>query len=529
MWDNDGVFDLSAGQIVADKYRIDGVMGTGGMGVVVAATHIELAQRVAIKFLREVSAEALARFQREARLLVRLKSPHVARVIDVGALDDDTPYIVMEHLDGEDLSFAVANNKTLPIEETVDYILQASEALAEAHALGMVHRDLKPANLFLARGPGGTTSVKILDFGVSKILDDRSNGTNDPRGGDLTHEGVALGSPGYMAPEQMTSSRDVDERADIFSLGALLYRLVTGQTPYRGTSVVGILATMATEGLQPVRSLAPDVPESFAAIVEKCLAQDKEARFRTVAHLAHALAPYATRRGRVAIEQIIATLNIEVEEETLGETKIQPAMVPNPAAAANWRGHAVPHAAMPQGPMMGPPTPGPGMIPIGYHDPRQTGPQLAMPQASMPPTFVAAQPAKKPISQVVAVAFTIAALTIFAGAAIFRVLRAPQNVVEEPHRALIEPSSAGVPSAAISVPPVAPEPVAPPTISTSTILAPPDPATAAPSAAPSAEPKPKPAPPVRPRPHGASGHTSTSNPNGPSPPPNPADVPGGRR
>ncbi|MDB5212633.1 MAG: Serine/threonine-protein kinase pkn3 [Myxococcaceae bacterium] len=325
------VFELSAGQIVADKYRIDGVLGTGGMGVVVAATHVELEQRVAIKFLREVSPEALARFQREARMLVRLKSPHVARVIDVGAMDDDTPYIVMEHLDGSDLATIASERKKLPVEETVDYILQACEAVAEAHALGMVHRDLKPANLFLARGPGGTTTVKVLDFGVSKILDDRTMGSNDAtRGGDLTNEGVALGSPGYMSPEQMTSARDVDERSDIFSLGALLYRLGAGQPPYKGTSVVTILAVMATEKLPSLRNYAPDAPEGFAAIVARCLANDKVMRFPSVAHLAHALEPYATRRGRVSIEQILATLNVTISDDGVGAAMRAEVVAPMP-------------------------------------------------------------------------------------------------------------------------------------------------------------------------------------------------------
>jgi serine/threonine-protein kinase len=221
------VFEVSAGQIVAGKYRIDGLMGSGGMGVVVAATHLELDQRVAIKFLLDVSPDAIARFQREARLLVRLKSSHVARVFDVGTLDDETPYIVMEHLEGSDLATVVSERQKLPVGETVDYVLQACEAVAEAHALGMVHRDLKPANLFLAVGAGGTKTLKVLDFGVSKVLDDRAGAPGDsPRGGDLTHEGMSLGSPGYMSPEQITSARDFDVRRDIFSIGALLYGLV---------------------------------------------------------------------------------------------------------------------------------------------------------------------------------------------------------------------------------------------------------------------------------------------------------------
>ena len=340
MWDNRRVFEVSAGQIVAGKYRIDGLMGSGGMGVVVAATHLELDQRVAIKFLRDVSPDAIARFQREARLLVRLKSSHVARVFDVGTLDDETPYIVMEHLEGEDLATVVSERQKLPVGETVDYILQACEAVAEAHALGMVHRDLKPANLFLAVGPGGTKTVKVLDFGVSKVLDDRAGAPGDPpRGGDLTHEGMSLGSPGYMSPEQITSARDVDERSDIFSLGALLYRFVAGTTPYRGRNAVSILASMATEGLTPVRTLAPEVPEEFAAIAERCLAQDKAARYPTVGHLAHALAPWATRRGRVMIEQVLATLNVTFEGDELDATAAK-----SPKSAAAEKPAAAPPA-----------------------------------------------------------------------------------------------------------------------------------------------------------------------------------------
>src|SRR5262249_31931779 len=155
-------------QVVADKYRIDGVIGAGGMGVVVSATHLELGQSVAIKFLRgDVDSESIARFQREARLVVKLKSGHVSRVFDIGTLDDDPPFIVMERLDGEDLSKVVERQGRLPVDLAVDYVLEACEAIAEAHALGMVHRDLKPANLFLARGPGGSACVKVLDFGIS--------------------------------------------------------------------------------------------------------------------------------------------------------------------------------------------------------------------------------------------------------------------------------------------------------------------------------------------------------------------------
>ena len=517
MWDNEDVFELSAGQIVADKYRIDGIMGTGGMGVVVAATHVELDQRVAIKFLREVSPEALARFQREARMLVRLKSPHVARVIDVGAMDDDTPYIVMEHLDGSDLATVVTARGRLPVEETVDYILQASEAVAEAHAMGMVHRDLKPANLFLARGPGGTTSVKVLDFGVSKILDDRSNGANDaPRGGDLTNEGVALGSPGYMSPEQMTSSRDVDARSDIFSLGALLYRLVGGQTPYKGTSVVSILATMATDGLLPLRNLAPDAPEDFIATVERCLAQDKAARFPTVAHLAHALMPYASRRGRVSIEQILATLGVHIPDVDASvirgyasdpSSALAEAMGLADTMVRSGLSDTIVRPALPPAPLLGPAA---ETLPLAM----QTGPQQFRQSAPgwMPPGFRPA-PARNPRLTMVIAALGV--LGILFGFLMWRVLRPlPPTVgpVVEPSAA-VEPtaSTASASVSAAITPPVGTE-------ATSAISA---------SAAPETT-RPRGTPPTttRIRPHpSATTHAASG---GLSPPPMPTDVPGGR-
>jgi serine/threonine-protein kinase len=319
------VFELSAGQIVADKYRIDAIVGTGGMGVVAAATHVELDQKVAIKFLRDASPEALARFHREARLLVKLKSQNVARVFDVGALDDDTPYIVMELLEGEDLGAALKTRGRLPVEEAVDYVLMATCAVAEAHTMGMIHRDLKPANLFLARGPGGTTLVKVLDFGVSKVVEqDRPSDMSRP--GDLTNEGVALGSPGYMSPEQMTSSRDVDARSDVFSLGAILYRLVSGDAPYKGHSVVSVLANMAIEPMRPLDEVAP-VPRQLAEVVERALAQDREQRWPSVAHFARALAPFASRRGRQSVDQILATMHV-APDGPLGETRVRPLSFP---------------------------------------------------------------------------------------------------------------------------------------------------------------------------------------------------------
>ena len=316
------MIDLSAGQLVADKYRVDHVIGAGGMGVVLAATHLDLDQPVAIKVLKDANDEAIARFQREARLIVRFKSVHVARVFDVGALDDDTPYFVMERLEGEDLSKVLARRGTLPVEQAVDYVLEACEAVAEAHTLGVVHRDLKPANLFVARGPGGRGSVKVLDFGVSKRL------TEGSQVGHLTNEGVALGSPGYMAPEQIESSRDVDARADIYSLGAILYRLTSGKNPYKGETVMSVLASMVATPLAPLTSVA-DVPAEFARIVEQCLAKEPGQRPPSVADLAKELARFGSRRAQASLEQILATMGVDdVGQETLSLSPEAAAKIP---------------------------------------------------------------------------------------------------------------------------------------------------------------------------------------------------------
>lgn len=489
------MLELSAGQIVADKYRIDGIMGTGGMGVVVAATHVELDQRVAIKFLREVSPEALARFQREARLLVKLKSPHVARVFDVGALEDDTPYIVMEHLDGSDLSSVLGARGRLPYDEAIDYVLQASEAVAEAHAHGMVHRDLKPANLFLAKGPGTTTTVKVLDFGVSKILDDRISDEEKTRGGDLTNEGVALGSPGYMSPEQMTSARSVDVRSDIFSLGALLYRLIAGQTPFKGNSVVTILAAMATENLAPIRSVVPEVPEGLAQAIERCLAQEREQRFANVALFAHALLPFANRRGRVVIEQISSTLGVPIPEDVLSATLMRPVSAP-PAGFAP-RAAPTPHSQT---------TGGTGV-------PAQTLVMTAPVGGSGPPP--AASPSARPIT----IGIALLTLGLLVGLATWRITRArqaaPDDVVKPPVAAASDTSGIA------SSPAIATTP-SPPTSVTAPAPTPEPSATTAPEPPPKPSATGKPTPVVKPRP-------TPTVPRDPSKPPSPNDLPGGRR
>ncbi|HXJ18873.1 MAG TPA: serine/threonine-protein kinase [Polyangia bacterium] len=280
---------LPEGEVVAGKYRLGPVLGEGGMGVVVAATHVQLEQRVALKFLRVEALgnpEIVARFTREAQAAARIQGVHVARVLDVGELPSGAPFMVMEYLEGEDLDRVLRRRGPLPIAEAVDLLLQACEAVAEAHALGIVHRDLKPANLFLARYPGGRQIVKVLDFGISKL----QGPTGSP---GLTQAASMFGSPPYMAPEQVRSARAADARSDVWSLGAVLYELLTGVTPFPAESVQALFAAILFEDPKPACGLRAEIPPPLEALVTRCLEKDPTRRFQDIAALAAALGPFA--------------------------------------------------------------------------------------------------------------------------------------------------------------------------------------------------------------------------------------------
>jgi serine/threonine-protein kinase len=285
------------GDVVAGKYEITRVLGQGGMGVVMAARHRELGELVALKFLRATStesAESRARFAREARTASRIKNEHVARVYDAGTVDG-VPFIVMEHLVGEDLARVLRRRGPLPGAEAVDLLLQACEAIAEAHNLGIVHRDLKPANLFVTTASDGTPFVKVLDFGISK-----STSAVDA---SVTATAALLGSPLYMSPEQLASSRTVDARADVWSLGVILYELVAGRTPFAGESFATLAAAILRGTYAPVSELRADVPAPLEEAIAAALARESAGR-PTVAAFAARIAPSGSEAARASCQRI---------------------------------------------------------------------------------------------------------------------------------------------------------------------------------------------------------------------------------
>jgi eukaryotic-like serine/threonine-protein kinase len=282
---------VGPGDVIAEKYCIEGPIGEGGMATVFVAQHLLLDNKVAVKvLLPELTSnpELVARFINEARAAARIDNNHVSRVLDVGRLPGGAPYMVMELLEGTDLQDLLHARGTIPVEEAAGYVLQALEAIAQAHAMGIVHRDLKPSNLYLARRKDGTSRVKVLDFGISKAKNPLNEAHNA-----LTSTKSMLGTPVYMSPEQVRNASRVDARSDVWALGVILHELVAGKPPFAGETLGELLVAIREERPAPLRTIRPEVPEAFEALVLKCLARAPEDRFEHVADLATALAPLA--------------------------------------------------------------------------------------------------------------------------------------------------------------------------------------------------------------------------------------------
>jgi serine/threonine-protein kinase len=273
-----------------------------------------------MKFLRRNAAgldetEATGRFLREAKAVVRLRDEHIAKVFDVGTLESGEPYIVMEYLDGSDLAAIAKQRGQLPVSEAVDYVMQACEALAEAHSIGIVHRDVKLANLFVTRGHAGSPLVKVLDFGISKVNPFGETAAEH----EMTRTSSMLGSPRFMSPEQMRDPRKVDARSDLWSLGVVLYRLVAGKPPFEAETLGRLLSMVMHENPDPLAASRNDLPPGFAEIVHHCLEKDPNVRFSNVAELAYALAPYAVDpvRARGVADRVAQTLSVAQMPRTL--------------------------------------------------------------------------------------------------------------------------------------------------------------------------------------------------------------------
>ncbi|HEX9296415.1 MAG TPA: protein kinase [Polyangiaceae bacterium] len=310
---------VDVGDALAGKYKVERMLGKGGMGYVVAARHMQLEQPVAIKILIPElceNEEAVARFLREARASVRIQSEHVARVLDVGTLDDGAPYMVMEFLEGRDLARELEDRERLPVSEAVDYLLQACEALAEAHALGIIHRDLKPANLFRTRRSDGSALIKVLDFGISKAIAVDAQ----PAIVTLTNTQGLIGSPFYMSPEQVRRPKTVDRRSDIWSLGIILHEFLSGAPPFVSDTPMSILAAVVTDTPPDLRTIRSDVPEGLQGVILRCLDKEAHRRFKDVVELATALKPYAPLTGAAAVARISAIVR-SAKERALGASE----------------------------------------------------------------------------------------------------------------------------------------------------------------------------------------------------------------
>ncbi|HZF51225.1 MAG TPA: protein kinase [Polyangiaceae bacterium] len=361
-----------AGSVIAGKYRVERVLGSGGMAVVLEATHMILGQRVAIKLLRADAAQApsvLERFRQEAQIAAQLPGDHIVRVTDVGQAETGAPFIVMELMLGRDLEAEILARGCLPMEEAVDVILQACEGVAEAHAVGLVHRDLKPGNLFVMRRRDGSPQVKVLDFGITKLTRREDNVS-------LTQATDNFGTPLYMSPEQIQSVKHVDARSDQHALAAILYTLLAGRPPWNAPTVTALSVLIATHPPPGLRGIRPDVPSRLEQVLARALAKHPGERFADLAAFAYALVPFGSAGAQASVRRIASALT-SAPGATFDPRTSDPALggVPRPS---------------PSNPGFGPEMP--GLSSSGLHTiPRgvSSNPGVLAPPAIMPPPFAA--------------------------------------------------------------------------------------------------------------------------------------------
>jgi len=287
---------IKPGQLLASKYAVERVIGRGGGGIVVAAKHEPLALRVALKFLRPDAwqdPEMRRRFLREAQIAATTRSAHVVRGLGIDTLPDGQPFLVMELLEGCDLAALLGPRGRLPRREAVDYVRQACAGLADVHALGIVHRDVKPSNLFLSLAADGSKRVKIIDFGMAELAANASAAANG-----LTPNSIDMGSPPFVAPEQLRAERGADAKSDLWALGAVLFTLLAGHSPFERRYLSETYRAILSGDVPDLTTVRADVERPLAAIVERCLAADRERRFASMNELRAALAPFSSHPSR---------------------------------------------------------------------------------------------------------------------------------------------------------------------------------------------------------------------------------------
>lgn len=324
------------GSRIAGKYLVEGVLARGGMGIVLSAQHEVLQQRVAIKvLLPEVSRDeaSAARFAREAKSIAQMQCDNVVRVMDVGTLPSGLPFMVMEHLTGFDLAEQLRRTGPLSVADAVDVVLQACVAVAEAHARGIIHRDLKPSNLFRNHTPDGASAVKVLDFGISKSM----FGANGDR--NVVNTVTVWGSPLYMAPEQVRSSKQIGPQTDIWSLGVILYELLTGGLPFQAAALVDVCEAIVSGAPRPLASLRPELPEALGAVVHCCLEKDPARRWPNVGAFAAALVPFAAPRAAEYAQRALRLAAVDPATGSLGSRRPEAMLMGGPrqqSDASSW-------------------------------------------------------------------------------------------------------------------------------------------------------------------------------------------------
>jgi serine/threonine-protein kinase len=312
---------VELGQVVSSKYKLLRLLGDGGMGSVYEAEHLRLGTHVAIKVLHSDLARRsglIERFLQEARVSAQIRSPHVVHVTDVEATPDGIAYLVMELLQGEPLSSVLKRERTLPVATAGAYTLQILEALEAAHSLGVIHRDLKPDNVFVTF-EGGKPVIKLIDFGIAKLK--RAEGATGPAAKNLTVAGMLMGTPEYMAPEQAYSAADIDVRADLYSVGVMLYEMLSGQTPAQGEDPRVVVLKVERGEVKPLVHVAPNVPPEIAGLVHRAMAPRPEMRFASAAEM------------RLALEGVLSGKRSQTAKLPPGAVNLPPA-APAPAAAS---------------------------------------------------------------------------------------------------------------------------------------------------------------------------------------------------